>query len=278
MPVKKDESGKRWVEIETIVPGTPEQVWQAIATGPGYTAWFTPTTIEPRVGGAVRFDMGDHGESKAEVTAWDPPHRFGYVERDWAEGAPPLATEITVTARAGGRCVVRMVHSLFASADDWDDQMEGFEGGWPAFFEVLRTYLAHFADRKAASFFAMTRLTAPQLTAWQRVIEACGLAGANAGEERSGTHTPEPFGGTIERIEQHARQRYVLLRLQQPAPGIALIGTYGVEHTTNVTMSFFLYGDDAERCAAASESKWREWLPAIFESRAADMSTEQSST
>jgi hypothetical protein len=34
MPVKKDNSGRRWVEMEFLVPGTPEQVWHAIATGP----------------------------------------------------------------------------------------------------------------------------------------------------------------------------------------------------------------------------------------------------
>ena len=35
MPVRKDDSGRRWVEMEFLVPGTPAQVWHAIATGPG---------------------------------------------------------------------------------------------------------------------------------------------------------------------------------------------------------------------------------------------------
>ena len=56
MPVKKDDSGRRWVEMEFLVPGTPEQVWQAIATGPGMSAWFTPTIVDERVGGAITFD------------------------------------------------------------------------------------------------------------------------------------------------------------------------------------------------------------------------------
>jgi uncharacterized protein YndB with AHSA1/START domain len=141
MPIKKDGTGKRWVEMEFVAEATPEQVWQAMATGPGNTAWFTKTTIEERVGGEIRFDFGAMGSSKGEVTNWEPPRRFGYIEREWSEGAPPVATEITITPHAGGTCVVRMVHSLFTSSDDWDDQMEGFENGWPAFFEVLRTYL-----------------------------------------------------------------------------------------------------------------------------------------
>ncbi len=59
MPFKKDDSGRRWVEMEFLVPGTPEQVWQAIATGAGMSAWFTTTQIEERVGGAISFDFGD---------------------------------------------------------------------------------------------------------------------------------------------------------------------------------------------------------------------------
>jgi uncharacterized protein YndB with AHSA1/START domain len=264
MPVKKDGTGKRWVEMELIVPGTPEQVWQAIATGPGYTAWFTPATIDERVGGAIHFDMGENGESEGEVTVWEPPLRFGYVERDWGEGAPPLATEITVTARSGDRCVVRMVHSLFASTDDWDDQMEGFEKGWPAFFEVLRLYLSHFADMKAAVAFVMKSVKAPQLDVWKRLTEGLGLIGANAGEERTAPQTPEPLSGTVERVEQGDKQRYVLLRLSQPSPGIALTGTYGVGNATNASMAFYLYGEDAEQRAASSEPKWRDWFNETF--------------
>jgi len=40
------------------------------------------------------------GESAGEVTVWEPPFRFGYVERDWAPGASPLATEVAITSRS----------------------------------------------------------------------------------------------------------------------------------------------------------------------------------
>jgi len=111
MPLKKDDSGRRWVEMEFLVPGTPEQVWQAIATGPGMTSWFTPTQVDERVGGAIAFDFGDQhcgdDSSSGKVTAWDPPARFAYEEYGWSGEAPPVATEVTVTSHAGDRCVVR---------------------------------------------------------------------------------------------------------------------------------------------------------------------------
>ncbi|WP_143348296.1 SRPBCC family protein [Ensifer adhaerens] len=264
MPIKKDGSGKRWVEMELIVPGSPEEVWHAIATGNGNSAWFTKTEIDERIGGSIAFDFGPNGGSTGEVTHWEPPARFAYVEREWSEGAPPVATEITITARSGDRCVLRMVHSLFSSTDDWDDQLEGFEGGWPAFFEVLRIYLAHFAGEKAASCFAMARTKEPEAKAWERLTEALGLAGANVAEERTTPPQPEHLAGIVERVQQDAKQRYLLLRLKAPAAGIALIGTYSTGDGANASMALYFYGDDARVRAADSEPKWRDWLEATF--------------
>lgn len=264
MPVKTDDSGKRWVEMELLVPGTPEQVWQAMATGAGNTAWFTKTTIDERVGGAMHFDFGPMGESKAEVTTWEPPFRFGYVEREWGEGVPPLATEITITGRAGGRCVVRMVHSLFASTDDWDDQMEGFESGWPMFFEVLRVFLAHFAGQNAAICYASASSDAAEPGLWKRLTEKLDLVAAHVGEERATAQRPERLTGIVERVHQDDKQCYIMLRLTGPAPGIALIGTYGTGDGARAGLSLYLYGDDAEQRAAQCEPLWQRWFDETF--------------
>ena len=129
MSIKKDASGRRLVELELEVPGTPEQVWQAIATGAGISSWFVPTKVEPHLGGAVNFQLGEGIESIGRVTAWEPPRRFAYEERDWLPNAPPLASEFTIESRAGGTCAMRLVHSLFASNDEWDDQLERIESG-----------------------------------------------------------------------------------------------------------------------------------------------------
>src|SRR5690242_1277922 len=113
MTLHKDDSGRRWVEVEVEVPGTPEEVWQAIATGPGVSSWFVPTEVEGREGGAVRARFGPGMDSASTITAWEPPRRFVAESADLGPEAPPLATEWSVEARAGGVCVVRVVHSLF---------------------------------------------------------------------------------------------------------------------------------------------------------------------
>lgn len=264
MPIKKDGQGNRSVEMAFIAPGSPEAVWQAMATGEGNSAWFTKAVIEERVGGLISFSFGPQMASRGEVTVWEPPHRFGYVENEWMPGAPPVATEITITSRSGDQCVVRMVHSLFATTDDWDDQMEGFESGWPGFFEVLRVYLTSFAGQKGASFQAMSLTEGDRLTLWKRLSQALGLAGGNVGETISATGGPEPFAGRIEHIRQDRHLCLVMLRLEAPGPGIALVGAYAQGERSHVSVSMFCYGEDAAERAARSEPKWRDWLSAAF--------------
>jgi uncharacterized protein YndB with AHSA1/START domain len=46
MSVKKEASGRRSMQIEFEVPGTPEEVWRAIATGPGISSWLMPAEFE----------------------------------------------------------------------------------------------------------------------------------------------------------------------------------------------------------------------------------------
>ena len=57
MSVKKEASGRRSIQVEVEVPGTPEEVWQAIATGPGISSWFVPTEFEERDGKPVAVEM-----------------------------------------------------------------------------------------------------------------------------------------------------------------------------------------------------------------------------
>ena len=52
MSVKKEANGRQSVQVEVEVPGTPEEVWQAIATGPGISSWMVPA--ERRFGCAGR--------------------------------------------------------------------------------------------------------------------------------------------------------------------------------------------------------------------------------
>jgi len=177
MSVKKEASGRRSVQVEVEVPGTPEEVWEAIATGPGISSWFVPTEFEERDGKpvAVKLNFGPGMESRSVVTAWDPPRMFAAEANGWTPGSPSIANEWSVEARGGGICVVRVVHSLFASTDDWNNQLEGTESGWPGFFRILRIYLTHFRGQRSAMMQWIAPAEGTVAEAWETLTAALRL-------------------------------------------------------------------------------------------------------
>lgn len=70
MSVKKEASGRRSIELEVEVPGSPEEVWQAIATGPGISSWFVPTEFNERDGKpvSVKLNFGPGMDATSTVT------------------------------------------------------------------------------------------------------------------------------------------------------------------------------------------------------------------
>lgn len=264
MAVKQNAAGRRLVELSIEVPGTPEQVWRAIATGPGVSAWFTPTEIEEREGGAIAFHLGPDDASYGRVTVWAPPHRFAFEERDWLPGAPPLASEFVIEPGEGG-CTVRLVHSLFASDEDWDDQLESMEKGWPPLFQVLRLYLDGHADQPAASVRAMGAHAGDPAAAWADFTAALGLAPVPAGERCAATARDAPtLEGEAMPKGRSGVDTDLLLRLDAPAPGAAQIGAFEWGGRSHVMVGLYLFGADAAEIAAREETIWTDWMAERF--------------
>lgn len=264
MSVKIDESGRRYVEVEVEVPGTPEEVWRAIATGPGVSAWFVPTTIEERVGGTIVASFGEGMDSTATVTAWEPPHRFAANSPEMAPYTPEMATEWTVEARSGGTCVVRVVHSLFGSTDEWDNQLESTESGWPTFFRILELYLEHFRGAHAASLSLMGPAQGSLPEAWDTIRATLGFGDLADGNRcaTSGAGAP-PLAGVVEPLSEDPNGRRVLIRTDAPAPGVAMVGAFGCGGVM-AAVSLYVYGDDADEVLARVGPAWRAWLAEHF--------------
>lgn len=151
------------------VAAAPEQVWAAIATADGLSAWMVPTLLDQRVGGEVTFDFGDL-TSTGVVTGYEPNERFAYEEPwpissdapipsgmvEWFEtmGIPlsdvrrdlpsitPLATEFLVESVSGGSCVIRVVSSGYGTGSDWENEFfSEMVAGWAAMLDNLVAHL-----------------------------------------------------------------------------------------------------------------------------------------
>jgi len=265
MSVKEEASGRRSVQVEFEVPGTPEEVWQAIATGPGISSWFVPAEVEEREGKPVAMTLtfGPGMEPRSAVTAWDPPRTFTAQGEGWG-GSPPIATEWSVEARAGGVCVVRIVHSLFASTDDWDDQLEGAKYGLSGFLRTLQLYLTHFRGERSAIAQLVVPAAGSEADAWETLTAALGLKGSGVAERWTAPAGVPAFGGVVEHV---TRDPYdALLRLDRPGPGIAALGAFSFPGggPTMVGMNFYLYGDQAAATVARETPLWQAWLQERF--------------
>jgi len=265
MSVKKGHDASRFVEMVVEVPGTPEEVWAAIATGPGISCWFTPTTVEERVGGKITFELGPDMASSGQITHWAPPHRLAYEERDWMEGAPPLATEVHIEAKEGGVCVMRMVHSLFASVEDWDDQLESMENGWPPFFVILQEYMTHYRSLPCTSVRLMAKSSEPEPQTWERLQASFGLEGLAV--DRPFCSLPSAglsLGGSVMQLGTAQCPHQAMLRLDRPGPGFATMGAYTWGGDVLASASFYFYGEEASAMATASQKEWEVWFVEVF--------------
>ena len=267
MSVKKDASGRRSIQVEVEVPGTPEEVWQAIATGPGMSAWFVPTEFEERDGKpvAVKMTFGPGMDVRSPLTAWDPPRKW-VAESDGGPGSPPIANEWSVEAHGGGVCVVRLVQSLFASTDDWDNQLEaGLEASqaaFLAFFRALRIYLTHFRGQRSTIMQFVVPVAGTEAEAWESLTAAVGVNGLTVGQRWTAPAGVPAFGGVAEYYTESPYD--ALLRLDQPGPGVAALGAFNCGGPSMVALNFYLYGDQAAANVARETPLWQAWFQERF--------------
>ena len=247
---------RRFIELEVEVRGTPEEVWRAIATGPGISSWYVPHTVDEREGGVATASFGSAPEMqiKGRVAAWEPPHRVLFDDGS-GEG---LAFEWLVEARDGGTCVVRLVNTGFGSGEDWDAQYDAMTEGWLLFLCNLRLHLEHFPGQTATAVLPTATWAGPRDTTWARLTDALGIPATPAVGERIEVNAPDAptLAGTV----ADAAPWRVALLLDQPSPGTAILAVEGHGEQVQVSVWSYLYGNDGAAAAERDEPLWQRWL------------------
>jgi uncharacterized protein YndB with AHSA1/START domain len=247
----------RRLEKSLELDATPEQVWEAIATGPGIAAWFVPQEVEPRAGGTVRQDYGGGFTTTGRVTAWEPGRRFAYGAFEQPdERQPDYAYEFLVEGRAGGGTVLRFVQSGFLDGTDWDGEYDSFDAGWDLFLLNLRSYLRHFAGLPVRNAVAMGYTTGGAREIWPALHRALGLTGHPAVGE---TVTLAPEGpAPITGVVDVANAEFLGVRSGE---GLHRIGAEG-EDGCGVSAYHYVYGRPID--ADALTADWQAWLSRLF--------------
>jgi uncharacterized protein YndB with AHSA1/START domain len=239
-------------EIE--VDATPEDVWQAIATGPGVDAWFMGRNeVEPREGGTTRMTLPGSTE-EGMVTAWEPPTRFAYRTPEGADGAFH-AFEYLVEGREKGSAVVRWVHSGFLG-ENWEAEYEGLSEGDPMYFDKLRVYLTFFRGRTATPVNVFGPVVPDRDKAWEIFHAGLGLAGpVQVGD--AVRLTPEGLPQLQGEVDWLSRD-FLGVRTDDGIYRFMHISVFG--GPTGVGHHIFLDGLDQ----AKTQRAWGSWLNGLF--------------
>jgi uncharacterized protein YndB with AHSA1/START domain len=244
--------GRELVKIVEL-DASPEQVWEAIATGPGISAWFVPHQVEERPGGAMSAHFGEGFDVTGEVRAWEPGRRILYGATEPPEGAADYAFEFLVEGRDGGGTVLRFVQSGFLD-EGWEDEYSSLDKGWDLFFFNLRSYLEHFAGQPVHSVVTMAFANGAATELWPGLYRGLGLSGRPAVGE---TVTLRPDGPPpVTGVVDVAGDEFLGVR---SANGLHRIGAEG-EAGCGISAFHYFYGDPVD--VEALTTAWQKWLTA----------------
>jgi uncharacterized protein YndB with AHSA1/START domain len=183
------------VPEEITVDATPDEVWEAIASGPGVDSWLMGRTEIDSASKTVTFTM--FGEvSSGSITAWEPGHRYAMQEDKKPDGTF-RASEWLIESRDGGGTVVRVVHSGLLG-ENWEAEYNGLSVGTHAYMAKLAVYLEHFAPRTAKNSLFMPGPVTKD--SWAAMTAAVGVGADAADGQPARLNVPgiEPVDGTVE--------------------------------------------------------------------------------
>ncbi len=241
---------------EIDIPATPEQVWAAIATGPGVDSWFMGRTeIEAGAGGETRFTMLGQ-TSSSTITSWEPGVRFGHRSEQGADGSF-MAFDYLIEARAGGSTGLRLVQSGVLGGEDWEAEYQAMQAGWPMYLESLVAYLTYFPGRTATPVTALHPGAGDPATVWARLVAELGVTGSVAeGVPAHVTVAGLPAADGV--IDCVSLPHYLGIRTSD---ALYRFVHSGVDRGNVVVIGHHLFGAaDPDRAATA----WQSWLTNLF--------------
>jgi uncharacterized protein YndB with AHSA1/START domain len=232
---------------------SPEQVWDAIATGRGQDSWFMGNSeIEPREGGTARWSLGDFTMT-GTVTAWEPARHFANITPEGPDGTFHQF-DYRIEARGPRSSTIRYVHSGALGQPDWEAEYEAMSEGDPMYLQKLVEYVTYFSGRYGVPVNAFGPNIPDRDEAMATFRRALGLPDwAAAGDEAR--LTPEGFE-PIEGVVDYVSPEFLGVRTQD--------ALYRFIHAFEgaVVVGHHLFAPGVEQ--ADAEEAWRAWLERTF--------------
>jgi uncharacterized protein YndB with AHSA1/START domain len=230
------------IKREVVLTGTPDDVWEAVATTAGNSSWLFPNEIAPDGSGA---------------SVWDPPNHF---EARMEQGEWFNALDFQIQAKDGSHTTLRYMHSgIFM--DDWDNQFDGADQHTDFYLHTLGQYLAHFNGRTSTYIGdAPAGILGPVSSAtpdgFVRLQELLGLS-TDAVVDDQVLLTPagmDPINGVLD----YRTDNFIGVRTDDAL--YRFFGRNAFGAPVGLSIHDFSQHPDAE----ATKQRWHEWLEASF--------------
>jgi hypothetical protein len=136
--------------------------------------------------------------------------------------------------------------------------------GWATYLNNLRLYLTHFSGQPASNVLATGRAEPPLPEAWTALTGALGLTGAAEGARVATAAGAPAIAGVVDRLSQSAIHHDLTLRIEEPAPGVALVHVYSWSGRVHTHLHAYLFGDRGAAVCAREQATWSAWMAEHF--------------
>jgi uncharacterized protein YndB with AHSA1/START domain len=134
--------------VQRVMPAAPEIVFDQWLDPESLAEWMCPRparvvaiTVEPRVGGSVRFDVDDSGDLvliTGQFVAIDRPYllRFTWSNSNWLDPTAVSIVNVTFEPAGDDQTLMSIEHSLLPP-----EEFDNFQNGWTVTFDQLAAFL-----------------------------------------------------------------------------------------------------------------------------------------
>ena len=136
------------VRVQRVMPAAPEVVFDEWLDRESLRDWMCPhpvrvvdVSVEPRVGGAVRFDVDDSGTRvliSGQFLTIDRPRllRFTWSNSNWSDPTTESVVNVAFEPIGDDETLMSIEHSLLPP-----EEFDNFYSGWTLTFDQLATVL-----------------------------------------------------------------------------------------------------------------------------------------
>ena len=236
------------IRREVELTATPEQVWQAVATGDGTAAWMFPVAEgAPSRAGEV---WAGH-----TVKAFDPPRHL-HVAAEGPDGQVMNALEYLIEAKDGGTVILRYVHSGVFT-DDWDNQYDAAGQHTDFYLHTLGQYLRYFAGQRASYIAAEGPEAAKATGAFQTLRSELGLTAASAPGDQ--VRITPPGLDPVDAVVDYVTPNFIGVRSADGLYRFFGRNAFGMP----VGLSHHLFAADVDK--DKTQLAWQAWLDGLYQ-------------